>query len=207
MGQLGVSGRSRPGREGATSRILPTILGWALGIAVTAAILGTPYLLFAYHDPQLHLILDSADTGVALLVAFLIWGRYRRSGRLQDLLLAGGLLPLAVAGLGMTLGLHLLGLEAGRADAWLPAAIRVVGAVTAPAAAAVGVRPAPDRGPRALAALPWATVALGLAITYLLDGSLPLALAETPPASAQRPVISGHPALLVAHAVTAACFA
>src|SRR5689334_374875 len=162
MGQLGVLGRSRPGREVATSRILPTLLGWAVGIAVTAAILGTPYLLFAYHDPQLHLVLDSADTGVALLVAFLIWGRYRRSGRLQDLLLAGGLLLLAVGGIGMALGLHLLGLHDGRADVWLPVAIRVVGALLVLAASLVGVRRAPDGWARVLTALPWVTVALGL---------------------------------------------
>ncbi|GAA2018512.1 hypothetical protein GCM10009740_02930 [Terrabacter terrae] len=189
------------------TRILPTVAGWAAGIAVTAAILGTPYLLFAYHDPQLHLVLDSADTGVALLVAFLIWGRYRRSGRLQDLLLAGGLLLLAVGGIGMALGLHLLGLEDGRADVWLPVAIRVVGALMVLTASVVGVRRVPDGWARVLTALPWATVALGLLLTYLLRGSLPVPLAATPPVSAEHPVITGHPALLVAHGLTAVCFA
>ena len=191
----------------ATSAAVPTLVGWALGIAVTAAILGTPYLLFAYHDPQLHLVLDSADTGVALLVAFLIWGRYRRSGRLQDLLLAGGLLLLAVAGLGMTLGLHLLGLDDGRADVWLPVAIRVVGAALVLAAAVAGARLVPDGWTRPLNVLPWATVVFGLVLTYVLRGSLPVPLAATPPASAERPVIAGHPALLVTYGVTAACFA
>lgn len=190
-----------------SSRVFPTIAGWVLGLVVTAAILGTPYLLFAYHDLQLHLILDSADTGVALLVAFLLWGRYRRSGRLQDLLLAGGLLLLAVGGLGMTLGLHLLGLEDGRADVWFPVAIRAVGAALVLAASFVGVRRVPDRWARALTVLPWAIVALGLGLTYLLRGSLPVPLSATPPASAERPVITGHPALLVSHGLTAACFA
>ena len=132
MGHRGTVGRRGPSGGMATSAAVPTLVGWALGIAVTAAILGTPYLLFAYHDPQLHLVLDFADTGVALLVAFLIWGRYRRSGRLQDLLLAGGLCSSPVAGLGMTLGLHLLGLDDGRADVWLPVAIRVVGGSPGP---------------------------------------------------------------------------
>lgn len=207
MWQSGVPGRRRPGSGVVTSRILPTVAGWGLGIAVTAAILGTPYLLFGYHDPQLHLILDSADTGVALLVAFLIWGRYRRSGRLQDLLLAGGLLLLAIAGLGLTLVLHLLGLEDGRADVWLPVAIRVIGAALLLAAALVGTRQVPVTWGGALTVLPWATVALGLTFTYLVRGSLPVPLAATPPASAERPVITGHPALLVAHGLTAACFA
>jgi signal transduction histidine kinase len=191
----------------ATRSILATLGGSALGVAVTAAIVGTPYLRFAYHDPTLHLVLDSADTGVALLVAYLLWGRYRRSGRLQDLLLASGLLLLAVAGLGMTLGLHLLGLEDGRADVWLPVAVRMVGTALVLAASMVGVRLVPDGWAPVLKALPWVTVALGLLLTYALYDVLPVALAETPPASAQRPVIAGHPALHVAQGVSAACFA
>jgi signal transduction histidine kinase len=174
---------------------------------VTATIIDTPYLLFAYHDPKLHLVLDSADTGVALLVAYLLWGRYRRSRRLQDLLLAGGLLLLAVAGLGLTLALHLLGLDDGRADVWLPVAVRVVGASLILAASLVGARLVPNHWVRVLTALPWVTVALGLVVTYALRDVLPVALAKSPPVSAQRPVIAGHPALLLAHGVTAACFA
>lgn len=203
---MGVPGRRGPERGAVPSGILPTLVGWVVGTVVTAAILGTPYLLFAYHDPDLHLILDSVDTGVALLVAYLLWGRYRRSGRLQDLLLAGGLLLLAIAGLGMTLGLHLLGLEDGRADVWLPVAVRVAGATMVLSASVVGVRLVPAQWSLALKALPWVTITLGLALTYLLHDSLPVAMAETPPASAQRPVIAGHPALLVAHGVTAVCF-
>jgi hypothetical protein len=101
----------------------PTLAGWALGVAVTAVILGTPYLLFAYHSPELHLVLDSLDTSVALLVAYLLYGRSKRSRHLQDLLLADGLLLLAVAGVGMTLGLHLLGFDDGRSDVWLPCSL------------------------------------------------------------------------------------
>jgi signal transduction histidine kinase len=186
--------------------ILLTLGGSALGLAVTAAIVDTPYLLFAYHDPELHLVLDSADAGVALLVAYLLWGRYRRSGRLQDLLLAGGLLLLAIAGVG-TLGLHLLGLGDGRGDVWLPAAVRVVGTALVLAASVVDVRLLPGRCAPVLKALPWVTVALGLVLAYALHDVLPVALAQTPPASAQHPVIAGHPALLVAQGVTAACFA
>lgn len=206
MGQVRGPGRKRPSCGVATRSILLTLGGSALGVAVTAAIVDTPYLLFAYHDPELHLVLDSADTGVALLVAYLLWGRYRRSGRLQDLLLAGGLLLLAVAGLG-TLSLHLLGLGDGRRDVWLPVAVRVVGAALVLAASVVDARPVAARCARVLKALPWVTVALGLVLTYALHDLLPLALAQAPPASAQRPVIAGHPALLVAQGLTAACFA
>ena len=207
MGHVGGPGPRRPDRGVAARSVLPTLAAAGIGLAITAAIVDTPYLLFAYHDAKLHLVLDAADTGVALLVAYLLWGRYRRSRRLQDLLLAGGLLLLAIAGLGMALALHLLGLDDGRADVWLPVTVRVLGASLIVAASVSGVRLVRDRWAHVLTALPWVTVALGLVLTYALRDVLPVALAESPPVSAQHPVIAGHPALLVAHGLTAACFA
>ncbi|GGN09728.1 hypothetical protein GCM10009721_42040 [Terrabacter tumescens] len=191
----------------ASSRILPTLLGWALGVTVTAAIVGTPYLLFAYHSPDLHLVLDSLDTGVALLVAYLLFGRYSRTGRLQDLLLAAGLLLLGLAGIGLTLVLRLIGPDDDRGGVWVPVAVRVVGAVLVLAASMTSARRPAGRWSRPLKLLPWVTVAVGVAVTWALGDSLPRALAQTPPASAQRPVIAGHAGLLAAHAVTALCFA
>src|SRR5690349_19121870 len=124
MRQMGRAGHRGPARGLSASGALPTLIGWALGVAVTTAILGTPYLVFAYHSPDLHLVLDSLDTGVALLVAYLLLGRYTRSGRLQDLLLADGLLLLGLAGIGLTLVLRLVGLDDDRGGVWLPVAVR-----------------------------------------------------------------------------------
>jgi len=206
MCQMGTAGRGGPGR-GVGAAGVPTLVGWAVGIVVTAAILGTPYLLFAYHSPDLHLVLDSLDTGVALLVAYLLFGRYSRTGRLQDLLLAAGLLLLGLAGIGLTLVLRLLGLDDDRGGVWLPVAMRVIGAVLVLAASMTSARRPAGRWSRPLKLLPWVAVAVGVAVTWALGDSLPLALAQTPPASAQRPVIAGHAGLLAAHAVTALCFA
>ncbi|GAA2490309.1 sensor histidine kinase [Terrabacter carboxydivorans] len=189
------------------SSSIPTLLGWATGAAVTAAILGTPYLLFAYHSPDLHLVLDSLDTGVALLVAYLLLGRYTRTGRLQDLLLADGLLMLGLAGIGLTFALRLLGLDDDRGGVWLPVATRVVGAALVLAASLTRARRPAGPWSRPLKLLPWGTVLVGLLVTWGLRDSLPLALAQTPPASAQHPVIAGHPWLLGAHALTALSFA
>ncbi|GAB2766242.1 hypothetical protein GCM10027039_29040 [Terrabacter koreensis] len=207
MGQMGWSGRRRPDGDEGSARLVPTAVGWGIGFAVTAAILGTPYLLFAYHNPDLHLILDSLDTAIALLVAYLLVGRYKRTERLQDLLLADGLLLLAVAGIGMTLVLDLVGLADGRADIWLPVVLRVVGAAFVLSASMAGRRRAVGGTARVLKALPWAFILVGLGVVWAVHDSLPVALSQTPPASAQRPVIAGHLGLLVAHALTAACFA
>lgn len=190
----------------ARSAAAPTIAGWVLGVATTAAILGTPYLLFAYRSPDIHLVLDSLDTGVALLVAYLVLGRYKRTRLLQDLLLAEGLFLLGVAGVGMTLAFELLGIDDGRADVWLPVGLRVIGTGLVVAASVVGGRAAVVTA-RTGRILPWTAIILGIVICWAAYDHLPLALSQTPPISAQRPVITGHPALIVANAATAAGFA
>lgn len=183
-----------------------TAVGWLAGIVMTAVVLQTPYLLFGYFSPSLHLVLNSVDACIALLLAFLLHGRFVRSRRLQDLLLAEGLLLLAVAGLGLTLLLDLFdGFRPGTLDVWLPLTLRVTGAVLIVAAALVGGRPA-DRLRR-----PWAwtgpTLAVGAAVTlWLLRDHLPLALDQSPPTSAQRSVITGHTLLVALQALAAVCF-
>ena len=207
MGLVGASGGWGMRRARIPSTAALTLAGWVLGLTTTALILGTPYLLFAYNSPELHLVLGSLDTGVALLVAYLLFGRFRRSQRLQDLLLADGLFLLGVAGVGMTLGLRLLGADEGTAGVWLPVALRLVAAVLVLAASAAGNRLASGRWRRAAKILPWAAIIIGVAVIWVAQDSLPRALAETPPISAQQPVIAGHPLLLSAQALAAVCFA
>ena len=184
-----------------------TLGGWLVGLTTTALILGTPYLLFAYYSPDLHLVLDSLDTGVALLVAYLLFGRFKRTQRLQDLLLAEGLLILGLAGVGMTLALRLLGSRAETVDVWIPVGLRVVGALLILTAAIAGSRRPCGARCLVVKALPWAVLVVALAVALAVQDSLPPALAETPPSSAQRPVIAGHPLLLGAQALSAVSFA
>ncbi len=75
-----------------------TAAGCVAGAVCTAVIVGTPYLRFGYYSPELHLVLDSVDACIALLLAYLLVGRLRRSQRLQDLLLVVGLVLLALVG-------------------------------------------------------------------------------------------------------------
>ena len=129
---------ARPWRASAA---VYTAVGWLVGLIVTALILGTPYLVFGYHNGSLHLVLDSVDGCVALLVSYLVYGRFLRTHGLRELLLATGLLFLAVAGLGLTLLLSLVhGLRPETFDVWLPLTIRVTGGVLIAAAALAGER-------------------------------------------------------------------
>jgi signal transduction histidine kinase len=181
--------------------------GWLAGLLTTALILGTPYLLFAYHSPGLHLVLDSVDACVALLVAYLVHGRFSRSRRLQDLLLSQGLFLLGVAGLAVTLLLGTLTVfRPGTFDVWLPLAIRVTGAALIAVAAVAGRRRVPDAWKRLAQAGPWMLTTAVVTVLCILRDHLPEGLAQSPPASAQRPVIVGHPGVITAQVLTAVCF-
>jgi signal transduction histidine kinase len=184
-----------------------TAAGWLVGLTVTALILGTPYLVFGYHNPSLHLVLDSVDGCVALLVSYLVYGRYRRTRGLRELLLAEGLFLLAVAGLGLTLLLGLFqNFRPETFDVWLPLTVRVVGAALIAAAALAGGTRVRPEWQRWIAVTPWTLLALAAVVLWLQGDSLPVAVDASPPASAQRPVITGHPVLLVAQGFTALSF-
>ena len=195
------------GAESALSPAALTAVAWALGLVITAGILGTPYLVFGYHSPALHLVLDSVDGCVALLLAYLLHGRYRRSGRLQDLLLAHALVLMGVAGLALSMLLSQLPLGPSRTvEIWLPVVVRLVAAVLLVVAAAAGERPAPRLLARTARSAPWLLLAALAAGAWLVQDRLPVALAPSPPASAARPVLEGHWALLGAQATSALCF-
>jgi len=183
-----------------------TAAGWAVGAACTAAILGTPYLRFGYHSPELHLVLDSVDACIAMLLAYLLAGRLRRTQRLQDLLLVVGLVLLALVGLGVALMVHRFAEPTRQTfGVWLPVSVRTAASLLIAVAAVVPERTLTrrqiGRGARAAAT----AVLVGLVLLWVAKENLPIAVTATPPASAQRPFIDGHPALLAAQALSATC--
>jgi len=183
-----------------------TAAGWAVGLGVTTLILGTPYLLFGYHSPSMQLVLGTADACVALLVSYLVYGRFLRSRLVQDLLLAQGLFVLAAAGLGLMLLLHLFALPRSRTfDVWLPLTLRGAGALLVVLAALAGARTVAGRL-RWGRVLPWVVTALVFVARWAARDGLPAALGPNPPASAERPMVTGHPVLLVVQGLSALCF-
>jgi signal transduction histidine kinase len=192
------------------SPVVLTAAGWGVGAVVTAVIIWTPYLVFGYRSPSVHLVLDTIDACVALLVAYLVHGRFVRGGTSQDLLLTQGLVLLAVAGFGLTYAVQALsGIRGGTVDVWLPLTVRVAGSLLI---AAASLADPAGRAPK-VARRRWAfSVPVGVvAATFLAffaaRSRLPLALDQTYfPTSAQHPFLSGHPLLLVAQAGSASCF-
>jgi signal transduction histidine kinase len=67
--------------------------------AITVMFAASPVLPFGYQAPALHVALETAAALVALVAAFLVFGRLQRALRLDDLLLASGLGVLALTDL------------------------------------------------------------------------------------------------------------
>lgn len=199
-----------PGAGSRRSAVRLSTAGWVAGLLVTALVLWSPHVLFGYHNPSLHLILDSVDACVALLVAYLLHERFVRRGRMQDLLLAQGLVLLAVAGLGLTAVTEwLAGGQLGALHVWLPLSLRVAGAVLITAAAMVrpGRQALRTRWPWTVV-VPAAVAGVAAACLWAWRERLPAALdATVASASAQQELLTGHPVLLAAQGGAALCFA
>jgi signal transduction histidine kinase len=207
---MGPEGASRRGVRATRLPLAATLTGagWLIGLVVTSLILGTPYFVFGYHSPEMHLILDSIDGCVALLVAYLLYGRFLRSDLLRDLLLAEGLGMLAVASLGPTVLFDIL--QQTRPETlqvWLPLTLRSLGVLLLLGAALSGHRRVGRTASTFARIAPWLFAGLCVVVLLLARDSLPQALEATRPASAQHPVITGHPLILAGHATGALAFA
>ncbi len=189
-----------------------TAAGWAVGLLVTALVLWSPVLAFGYRNPALHLMLDTVDACVALLVAYLVYGRFTREGRLQDLLLANGLVLLAVSGLVLSYAADALSrFAAGTFDIWLPLAVRILGGLLIAASALAGdisarrfIRRRPSEAIAAGVIL--AVLLLSFAL-WSLRTDLPLALDPTyVPTSTDGPLTAAHPLFILGQAIAALSF-
>lgn len=189
-----------------------TAAGWVVGLVVTGLVLWSPLIAVGYRNPSLHLVLDSLDACVALLVAYLVYGRFRRDGRLQDVLLASGLVLLAVAGLVLSYAAELLGpAVAGTVDVWLPLTARVFGGLLIVASALAGDVPARRllrrRPGTAIAAVVASVMMLAALALWAFRHHLPLAVDPTYVPASSDPALAGvHPLFLTGQTIAALSF-
>lgn len=187
------------GHDGAVEhRRAVVFLTVATGSAITLLITVSPVIRLAYANVALHVLLDTAEAMVALLLAALCLGRFRRDRKLADLLLTTAFSVFAIGNL-------LLSVFAGAIDperatgvaVWLAIILRMFGASAMCTAAFA--RPFP-LGARLRPRLPVLAALVALALTgvavlansafsELVDPSLS-------PESAARPRIVGHPVTL-----------
>ncbi|HKG02779.1 MAG TPA: sensor histidine kinase [Conexibacter sp.] len=100
----------------------------AVGIGVTALVAATPDLRYGAQRAALHAQIATAAALIALLVAFLAAGRYRRTPLVADLLLATSFAVLGVTNLLTSAVQGATGRSPDGALAWTPVSGRVVAA-------------------------------------------------------------------------------
>ena len=202
--------RDRRAREVLTRPgVAVTVAGWVAGVMVTASILWSPYVTSGLRNPSLHLMLDTADACIALLVAYLVHARFVRRRHWQDRFLAQGLVLLAVASIGVGYAARRLpGVRDGTVDIWLPLTLRTAGAVCILLAALAGQRLVRNAFARRHAwSLPLAVVVVAAVALWLTRGRLPVAFdTASVRAATEQPLLTAHPTLLAAQAVAALCF-
>jgi signal transduction histidine kinase len=170
----------------------------------TLAVVALPFVSSAYAVPALHVILETVNAVAALLVMYLIYGRYTQDGRLQEVLLSLALGAVAVANLVLTAVPDAL--TGGRADElsnWAPLTVRLLG--TALFAGAALTPPAMRVRPRAAALLATGVVLLllALALAGVVWGDLlPTAVDPLRAANGSPPHLLAHPAVVAAQAAS-----
>lgn len=178
------------------------VLPVAAGALVTAAVSLVPQVRFAYDNPSLRVMMDTSLGLIALLVAALMWGRFRRSGISGDLMLSFAMGLLGASSLFFAALPSVVGGEEGAALAtWAPLITRVIGNVIF-AAAVFERRPAREdlrdtRGAALVVVGAAATIVGVTTLVALFGDSLPTAVEQFEQGGATDPDLEGHPGVMV----------
>ncbi len=173
------------------------------------AVLAVPSVRFAYRSEAGHLVIETTVTIVGALVAFLLYGRFRRSRALQELLLVHALALLGVTALFLVTIPSIAGASATSAiTTWAPLVARLAGALLLLAAAVVPRR-------RVVAAHLLRDTLVGVVflitlavVVQLLDAFLPTAVTAVPPPEESGTLrVEGHPVVLGVQVVNLLCYA
>lgn len=179
-------------------------------LLLTLVVLAVPALRFSYEAPALHVALETAEAVVALVVAYLVAGRFRANRRLQELLLVCGLVVLAGANLLLSaLPAAVLLSQGEELSRWAPLVARLLGTLLVAAAALV---PSTDT----VSAERLRSTVLSVMAAVLLLVLLALTLGDRLPpvvdpsvdlSDSTRPLLAGHLLALVAQAVSGLLYA
>jgi len=188
-----------------------TLAAVAVGAAVTLATVFLPFVKFAYSNPEAHIALDSAAAVMALVAAYLVFGRLRQDRLLREALIVYGLVLLATTNISLSV-LPTAVFGSGPAElGW--------GTLLARFAAAIALALASLTQQRKVRVseriLPWllTTAAVGTVAAISLGmtafgSKLPFGVREVVDLSiSDKPVLEGHPVLLLAQLALVLIFA
>jgi signal transduction histidine kinase len=165
---------------------------------------------FAYRSPGLHVAVETAAALISLVAAQLVWGRFRESLQLRQLLLVGSLSTFATANLLFSAVPAIADDDFGGFATWAPAGGRLLGAalMAASAVAPDRVLRHPMRDARRLLAACMVGLA-GLSVAVALAGdALPAAIPpDLSPESSGTPRIVGNSAVLATEVAVMLLFA
>lgn len=185
-----------------------TIATAAIAAALTLLISLLPFVYFAYRSRSTHVAIETAAALIALLASYLVFERFRRDTRLNNLLLAAALFLFAFTNLFFSALPAMLEARPGAFSTWAPVAGRVLGA-TALAVSAF----APGtclRRPRTAASgllVGCAAVLAAIAVfAAIFSERLPTAVDPALSPESSSAVLIGDPAVLVVQLLVMALF-
>jgi signal transduction histidine kinase len=172
----------------------------AAGAAVfTLVVTVTSSIRFAYANASLHAAVEAVAAVIAIVAAQLIYGRFRQSLQVRDLLLTAALTVFAVANLFFSAIPAVVDHEPGPFATWAPACGRLLGTALMALAAVVPNRTLhrPMRDARELLAACLLLLGAIVATVAIVGDALPRAIPpDLSPESAGRPRIVGNPIVL-----------
>jgi signal transduction histidine kinase len=154
-----------------------TVLAADLAGGLTTLVMVLPFVHFAYKSAPLHATIETACGLIALLVAFLMLGRYHRTARSDDLAIALALGLFACANFVFTaMPWALLSKESMRFSTWVSLILAVAGGAVFAAASWVPSRRLdhPRRSLHLASAVAIAATAVVVVVVALVHSSLPL---------------------------------
>ena len=182
----------------------------AVGAAVTLVTTFVPFVHFAYRSPSVHLVLETAAALIALLAAYLLFGRFRTSRRASDLAL---IYPLVLFGANNVFVSFIILISPdappNALEGWVPPIIRVIAAATFAIAAFVPPRTveSPVGAARFVIAASLGTLSLVAVAVSSFSSFLPNTIDPEPIGATDFPTLAGHPLLLSTFAAAALLFA
>jgi len=184
----------------------PTLFAAAGGLVLTLLVSWSGVEAAARSVPT-KIALDTLEACIALLAAFLIWGRQRQHRSASGSALIFALLLFAAANILWSVVPKILEVDDPTINAWVPLVLRVIGAAAMVAGAWIPEHA--DQGKRGterpvIAAA--GVIAAGAIASVVLADALPAPLPEVDRAMFARPDIVGSPVLIASQAIAALLF-
>jgi signal transduction histidine kinase len=178
----------------------------AVGLGITLLLNTVPSLEPAYHNDSLHVAKETAAGLVLILVATLLLGRFRRGGRLLDLLAFAAVAVLAGKALLFSVLAAILHEPGGGLTTWRTTGTGMVGAALLVAAALAPNLVIKDRSRAIKLTVAGSVAALGVLMGAAGLFELPAAFTDPPESTAELQRLSQDSALLIADAGAALLF-